>query len=298
MPKDILTLRALSNHLRAEIKGQDHVIERVNSVLQRGELGLSNPRRPKGSFLFVGPTGVGKTELTNVFTHFLFNGSKPVRFDMSEYQSAGSVEKLIGEKVTDAGLFGRAMRNITFGTLLFDEIEKAHPLVLDLFLQMLEDAMVTVASGKTISLKDFYIVFTSNIGANEAMRMQSAPLASIERTVLSRVGQELRPELVGRITEKIVFMRLPFEVQRSICEKMIADELSRLRSLGWSLTIAPSVIELIIREGYHKTLGMRPMRGTVERQLQSAIVTAALNGLSTRQLAISTENDRLNINPI
>lgn len=267
--------------LRRLIRGQDHAVERVSSVIRRGELGLTHPRRPKGSFLFVGPTGVGKTELTNIFTGLTFEGTKPIRFDMSEYQTPASVEKLIGEKVGDIGLLGRALSGASVGTLLFDEIEKAHPLVLDLFLQMLEDAVITLSSGEAIRLNNFYIVFTSNIGAAEATRMQSAPFSSIERTVLSRVAQNLRPELVGRITEKIVFNRLPFEIQREIAEQMIQGEVKRLGALGWEITVSASVVELLVREGYHKTWGMRPMRGVVERRLQESIVYAKLYNLGT-----------------
>ncbi len=210
-------LHFLKDHLRANIKGQDPVIERVCSVLVRGELGLAHPGRPKGSFLFVGPTGVGKTELTNVFTRFLFAGASPLRFDMSEYQLQKSVDKLIGENSSDRGLLGRAIGHCTRGTLLFDEIEKAHPLVLDLFLQILEDARITLATGETLNLSSFYMVCTSNIGSAEAMRMESAPFASIERTVLARVAQALRPELGGRVSDKLVFARLGYATQRSIC---------------------------------------------------------------------------------
>ncbi|WP_342750946.1 AAA family ATPase [Termitidicoccus mucosus] len=252
-------------------------------MLRRGELGLSHPGRPKGSFLFVGPTGTGKTEITNAFTGWLFGGAKPLRFDMSEYQNQASVEKLIGEKVGDIGLLGRALAKAEMeavqgggggkngGTLLFDEIEKAHPLVLDLFLQILDDASITLASGERKNLSGYYIVCTSNIGAAEAMRMQSAPFASIERTVLARVNQTLRPELVGRMTEKVVFARLPYAVQREICEAMIAGELARLRKLGHEIMITPDDVEAILRAGFHKNLGARPMRGAVERFLQDKI---------------------------
>src|SRR5260221_14903 len=129
-------LRGLHGHLAANIKGQGHVLGRMTSVLTRGELGFAHPRRPCGSFLFVGPTGVGKTETTNVFTSYLFDGAVPIPFDMSEYQLQKSVEKLIGENRDDSGLLGRALSGVTRGVLLFDEIEKAHPLVLDLFLQV------------------------------------------------------------------------------------------------------------------------------------------------------------------
>lgn len=193
-------LRGLPTHLAAKIKGQDHVLPRVCSVLTRGELGFAHPRRPRGSFLFVGPTGVGKTETTNVFTAYLGDGVSPIRFDMSEYQLQSSVDKLIGENRDDPGLLGRALRDKKSGTLLFDEIEKAHALVLDLFLQILEDGRITLATGETVDVRPFYVVCTSNIGSEETMRMENAPFASVERTVLMRVRERLRPELVGRVS--------------------------------------------------------------------------------------------------
>ena len=271
-------LRGLPTHLAERIKGQEHVVGRVCSVLTRGELGFAHPRRPRGSFLLVGPTGVGKTEMTNVFTSYLFQGASPVRFDMSEYQLQSSVEKLIGGSRDDSGLLGRALDGVTRGTLLFDEIEKAHPLVLDLFLQILEDARITLATGRTLDLRGFYVTCTSNIGSAESMRMESAPFASVERTVLMRVRERLRPELVGRINEIIVFARLVYATQREICENMIATEIARLRSLGYEIEIAPAVVEFLVREGYHRMHGARPMRGAVERYLQEAVVGSLLSG--------------------
>jgi ATP-dependent Clp protease ATP-binding subunit ClpA len=278
MTTNLEKLRRLPDYLREQIKGQDHVMERICSVLRRGELGLASPRRPRGSFLFVGPTGVGKTEVTNVFTEYLFDGRKPLRFDMSEYQTHSSVEKLIGEKVGDVGLLGRALATADTGTLLFDEIEKAHPLVLDLFLQILDDAAITLASGERKNLSGFYVVFTSNIGAAEAMRMRSAPFASVQRTVLSRVNQQLRPELVGRMTEKLVFASLDYEVQRAICVQMMERECARLRSLGMEVEVGPEALETLIREGYHRGLGARPMRAAVERFLQDRVVMGLVAG--------------------
>jgi ATP-dependent Clp protease ATP-binding subunit ClpA len=271
-------LSGLLPHLAGQLKGQDHVLLRVGSVLTRGELGLAHPRRPKGSFLFVGPTGTGKTELTNVFTSYLFGGAKPVRFDMSEYQLQKSVDKLIGEDAGDGGLLGRGLRGITRGTLLFDEIEKAHPLVLDLFLQMHEDARITLATGETLDLTGFYLVSTSNIGSAEAMRMESAPFASVERTVLMRVREQLRPELVGRVTELVVFRRLDYPTQRAICAGMLAAELDRLAARGHRLAAGPDAVEFLVRAGYHRMLGARPMRGAVERFVQEALAQHLLGG--------------------
>ncbi|MBI2512164.1 MAG: ATP-dependent Clp protease ATP-binding subunit [Opitutae bacterium] len=287
-------LRGLPPHLAARIKGQAHVLGRVSSVLTRGEMGFANPRRPKGSFLFVGPTGVGKTETTNVFTAYLFDGAEPIRFDMSEYQLQKSVDKLIGENAGDPGLLGRALRGVSRGTLLFDEIEKAHTLVLDLFLQILEDGRITLATGETLNLSGFYVVFTSNIGSAEVMRMVSAPFATVERTVLMRVGQQLRPELFGRVTEKIVFARLDYRTQREICEQLIVSERDRLGTLGHAITVEPDAIEFLIREGYHKTLGARPMRGAVERYLQDAIATCLLEGRSSPgRIGVNSARDNL-----
>jgi ATP-dependent Clp protease ATP-binding subunit ClpB len=239
---------------------------------------------------------VGKTELTQVFSTFLFDGAKPVRFDMSEYQNQSSVEKLIGRDATDHGLLGRALLGVSEGTLLFDEIEKAHPLVLDLFLQVLDDASITLATGERKNVARFYVVFTSNIGSAEVMRMISAPMATVERTVLARVGQQLRPELIGRITEKIVFGRLAFDTQREICELMIAREQARLLALGFATEVSPPVIEFLIRQGFTKTLGARPMRTAVERFLQQAITDQILAGGPGRGvLSVEPGRDRLDL---
>jgi ATP-dependent Clp protease ATP-binding subunit ClpB len=276
-PSDFLTkLRHLETHLKANIKGQDHVLPRICSVLQRGELNLAHPNRPKGSFLFVGPTGVGKTEITIAFTEYLCGSDHLHRFDMSEFQNQSSVGLLLGSSSTETGMLGQALDKHSRGTLLFDEMEKAHPLVLDLFLQILDAGRITLANGETRNLNNYYIVFTSNIGAGEAMRMESSVFSSIERTVLRRVDQVLRPELVARISEKLVFNRLPYAVQREICELMIQRESDRLIRSGHNLIIDVTTIEELVREGYHRTLGARPMRNTVDRYLQQRVIDSLL----------------------
>ena len=275
---DFLTkLRHLEHHLKSNIKGQDHVLPRICSVLQRGELNLAHPTRPKGSFLFVGPTGVGKTEITIAFTDYLCGADHLHRFDMSEFQNQSSVGLLLGNSSTDTGMLGRALDKNARGTLLFDEMEKAHPLVLDLFLQILDAGRITLANGETRNLNNYYIVFTSNIGAAEAMRMESSAFATIERTVLRRVDQVLRPELVARINEKLVFNRLPYAIQREICELMIGREVERLNRLGHNLIVDSNIVETLVREGFHRTLGARPMRNTVDRFLQEIVEKKLLN---------------------
>jgi ATP-dependent Clp protease ATP-binding subunit ClpA len=269
---DVLNrLRNLEPHLKSNIKGQDHVLPRICSVLQRGELNLAHPHRPKGSFLFVGPTGVGKTEITLAFTEYLCGSDHVHRFDMSEFQNQSSVGLLLGTSSTDTGMLGRALDKNDRGTLLFDEMERAHPLVLDLFLQILDAGRITLANGETRNLNNYYIVFTSNIGAAESMRMESSAFASIERTVLRRVDQVLRPELVARINEKLVFNRLSYPIQREICELMISREVERLSRLGHTIVIEATTVEKLVREGFHRLLGARPMRNTVDRFLQEEV---------------------------
>lgn len=173
-------------------------------------------------------------------------------------------------------MLGRALDKNNRGTLLFDEMEKAHPLVLDLFLQILDAGRITLANGETRNLNNYYVVFTSNIGAAEAMRMESSAFATIERTVLRRVDQVLRPELVARINEKMVFNRLPYSIQREICELMIGREIDRLRQLGFEIEINDSMVENLVRDGYHRTLGARPMRNAVDRFTQELIANQVL----------------------
>lgn len=264
-------LRGLLPHLCEQIRGQDDVLGRVAAVLQRAECGLADSGRPRGIFLFVGPTGVGKTETAVALTRYLF-GSAPVCFDLSEYQLQHSVDKLIGGGPSDPGSLGRALAGVTHGTLLFDEVEKAHPLFLGLFLQILEGARITLATGETLDLHDFYVVFTSNIGAGEAMRMMHSSPASVERAVLTRVEQTLRPELVSRIDHKLVFHRLPYDVQRDIGERLVHRELARLHSLGFDLEVSREALEFLVREGHHPHLGARPMRKAIEHHVQDAVV--------------------------
>jgi ATP-dependent Clp protease ATP-binding subunit ClpA len=271
MQSNIDKLKGLYGHLLNEIKGQEHLIGKVCSVLTRGELGLQNSGRPKGSFLFIGPTGTGKTELALKFTDYLFGQNHFRRFDMSEFQTQEAIHILLGKTYQESGLLGQILEAQEGGTLLFDEMEKAHPQVLDLFLQILDAGRITTADGVTRCLNRFYIVFTSNIGAKDAMRMVHAPFSSVENTIMLQVNQQLRPEMVARINEKLVFKRLDYEILREICELMIGKELKRLGELGYELTIEESAKEFLVRRGFHKDLGARPMRDAIEKHIQDAL---------------------------
>ena len=268
----IAHLQGLEAHLRTQLRGQDHVIARAAAVFTRGELGLARPDRPRGVLLAVGPTGTGKTELVLLAARYLFGEDRVRRFDLSEYQRTDAVERLLGADASDAGAVGRAAVGAAPRVWLFDELEKAHPKVLDLFIQMLEPGHITLASGEVVSLKNDYIAFTSNIGASEAMRMARSGMASIEQAVLRRVAEALRPEILARVPDKLVFARLTPDVQREIAGLHLANEVARLKSVGFDLEVSREALEFLIREGFHPQLGARPLRQTIERQLQDTVV--------------------------
>lgn len=268
-------LRGLEAHLRSRLRGQDHVITRAAAVFTRGELGLARPDRPRGAFLAVGPTGTGKTELVLLAADFLFGPGHVRRLDLSEFQREDAVERLLGGP-SDSGALaypaGPAPR-----VWLFDEIEKANPKVLDLCIQILDPGRITLASGEVIDFTSSYVAFTSNLGAAEAMRMSRANPVSIEQATLRRVAEALRPELLARIPDQLVFARLTPEVQREIAALHLAAEVARLGAAGFDLQVSGDVLEFLIREGFHPQLGARPLRQTVERHIQDAVVRSLLS---------------------
>ena len=268
----IAHLQGLEAHLRTQLRGQDHVIARAAAVFTRGELGLARPDRPRGVFLAVGPPGTGKTELVLLAARYLFGEDRARRFDLSEYQRTDAVERLLGADASDSGGIGRAATGVSPRVWLFDELEKAHPKVLDLFIQLLEPGHITLATGEVVSLKDDYVAFTSNIGASEAMRMARSSMASIEQAVLRRVAEALRPEILARVPDQLVFARLTPDVQREIAGLHLANEVARLKSVGFDLEVSREALEFLIREGFHPQLGARPLRQTIERQLQDTVV--------------------------
>lgn len=262
-------------------------------MLHRGELGFTKSNRPKGSFLFLGPTGVGKTELTLAFTRYLFGEESLLRFDMSEYQTQESLGVLLGGKLGETGTLGLAVKHTGFGTLLFDESEKAHPRVLDILLQILDAARITLATGETLDLSGFYVVLTSNLGAAEVMQLQHAPFATMERHVLSKAQRAFRPEFFARITEKLVFNRLTYEVQLAIARDLLDGELRFLAEKGLTVRCNESVLPFLLRRGFHPHLGARPLRDTVEKHVRDAVANAALGGSKGDVVELAVRGDGL-----
>lgn len=277
-------IQALPTFLEERIIGQEHVIPKVVPVVQNGELGLSDPGRPKGTFLFLGPTGVGKTETTLLLCEHVFGDVQKhcIRLDMSEYQNQESLGLLLGKDEGSRGNMGRFYdRAEGRGFLLFDEIEKAHPRVLDIFLQVLDAGRITVASGETLNLSNFYIVATSNIGADALMELKNSPLATVERFIEDLAAAELRPEVLARFNVRCVFQKLGYDAQKKIASIMLRKELKLLKSKGYTLEIGTGVLDIMVANGVEPRLGVRRMRGTVEAFCREAVRKALLSGQPT-----------------
>ena len=291
-------LNGLESHLLSKIKGQNHVIARVCSVLERGQLGLQPIDKPLGSFLFLGPTGVGKTELTLEFTRYLFGGNEVYRFDMSEFLHLDNVKLFMGDETGNPGRLGYVLSQHQQGVLLFDEIEKAHRLIWDLFLQMLDAARITLNDHRTYDLSGFYLVCTSNIGSQRLLRPTRLPFTTLERAVISELHKFFRPELVGRFDEKIVFKPLSPDTQREIGQFAIFEELARFREKGFNLRVPEEAFEFLVRRGIHKAFGARPMKKTVQKFIGDAIAQALKSGAQpSGTLAVSPLADHLTIEP-
>ena len=291
-------LAGLEAHLRSRLLGQDHLLARATAAFQRGELGLASPGRPRGSCLLIGPTGTGKTELVLLSGDYLFGPENRCRVDLSEYARPDAVARFLGADRSDPGDFGRALRGRTCGILLFDELEKAHPTLWDLFLQLLDPGQITLATGERLSVAGFYLAFTSNLGGAEAMRMEQSTFASVERTVFRRLTQALRPELVERIEEKWVFARLTPEVQRKVCMLRVADEVGRLHSLGYDVQVSREALEFLVREGFDAHVGARRLRQTVERHLRDAVVRSLLtSGTASGDITVGESRLVLDLPP-
>jgi ATP-dependent Clp protease ATP-binding subunit ClpA len=270
-------LRELPTLLPREIRGQSQVIPRIISSVQRGELDLTKPGRPRGSFLLLGPTGVGKTETVVVVTNHIFGQGKLFRFDMSEYQNQESLGLLLGAKLGDVGYLGTVRERSAEGSLLFDEAEKAHPRVLDILLQLLDAARLTIATGETLDFSGFYVWLTSNIGSAELMSLQHSNDATLERHVLTRAQQALRPEIFARVNEKLVFNRLSYEHQLEIADKFLSREVEFLAKRGHQIELHKDVLPFLVRKGFHPKLGARPMRDAVEKLVGDAVAGCLLD---------------------
>lgn len=272
-------LSTLPDRLRQQVVGQDEAVAAIAERLQHGELGLTVPGRPKASFLCLGPTGVGKTELSLRFTEDLFGPGKLVRIDMSEYQTQDRLGLLLGSSREDPGRIAEGYDGCGgAGTLLLDEIEKAHWRVLDILLQILEPARLTTGGNRVLDFSPWYVVLTSNIGAARILAMRRSKYETMERLVRQDAQRELRPEIFGRITAAIVFNRLSYDVQCEIAAYLLEKELQAQCACGHQITVGPGALEVVIQHGYDERFGARPMRNAIERLVRNALSRDLLTG--------------------
>jgi len=286
-------LLRLGELLKARVIGQDLAVEAVTRAIRRGRMGLKDPRRPVGSFIFMGPTGIGKTELAKALADVMFgDASAMIRLDMSEYMEKHSVSKLIGSPpgyvgFEEGGQLTERIRRKPYSVILFDEIEKAHPDVFNILLQVLEDGVLTDSQGRHVDFRNTVIILTSNVGAGELKASKSlgftAETAKNDReTLKNRMMEALkstfRPEFLNRIDDIIVFNSLEQEDIEKIASLMLEDVKKRIDALEIHVSFDGSVAALLAKEGFDPTYGARPLRRAVVRMVEDTFSTEMLEG--------------------
>ena len=290
-------LKELEKTLHERVIGQDEAVEAVAKAIRRGRVGLKDPKRPIGSFLFLGPTGVGKTELSKALAQSLFGDENAmIRIDMSEYMEPHSVAKLIGSPpgyvgFDEGGQLTEKIRRKPYSVVLFDEIEKAHPDVMNMLLQILEDGRLTDSNGRTVNFKNTVIIMTSNIGArlitdkkalgfakNEEDKKAKSDYENTKKEVMEALKRELRPEFINRIDEIIVFHKLTDKEIDKIIDIMLKEVEERLKAQKIKIEIMPEVKKLIASKGIDKNFGARPLRRTIQSVLEDRLAEEILDG--------------------
>ncbi len=294
----------LAEDLKSHVIGQDDAVDKIAKAIRRNRVGLGTPNRPIGSFLFVGPTGVGKTELSKQLAIELFGSADSmIRFDMSEYMEKHSVAKLVGAPpgyigYDEAGQLTEKVRRNPYSLILFDEVEKAHPDVMHMFLQVLDDGRLTDGQGRTVSFKDAIIIMTSNAGTGKAEASVGFGAAREGRTnsVLGELGNFFSPEFMNRFDGIIEFKALSKENLLQIVELMLADVNKRLSSNNIHLDVTEKVKEKLVDLGYDPKMGARPLRRTIQDYIEDAITDYYLENPSEKDLkAVMTSKGKIQI---
>ena len=283
----------LENILKKRVIGQDEAVSAVAKAIRRGRIGLKDPKRPMGSFIFLGPTGVGKTELTKVLAEVLFGDEKAmIRVDMSEFMEKHSVSKLIGSPpgyvgYDEGGQLTEKIRRHPYSVVLFDEIEKAHPDVFNILLQILEDGILTDAQGRHVDFKNTIIILTSNVGATGITEPKklgftsisaAADAAAMRAGVMSALKETFRPEFLNRIDEIVIFNKLTEEDIRKIASVMLSEVGERIEKLGIHIGFDDKLVSALAKEGFDPVWGARPLRRAIQRRVEDSFAEAMLSG--------------------
>ena len=295
-------LLKMEDALHKRLIGQDEAVKAVSDAIRRSRAGLSDPNRPNGSFLFLGPTGVGKTELTKALAHFLFDTEEAiVRIDMSEFMEKHSVSRLVGAPpgyvgYEEGGTLTEAVRRKPYSVVLLDEVEKAHPDVFNILLQVLDDGRLTDGQGRVVDFKNTVIIMTSNLGSDRIQAMAGeGNYAAMKDSVLEVVGQFFRPEFINRIDEAVVFHPLAKTDIRHITTLQIARLQQRLAARDLRMTLSEAVLDWLGERGYDPVFGARPLKRVIQQTLENPLAQALLKGefMPGQTIEVGLEQDAL-----
>ena len=298
-------MKDLKERLASKIIGQDKAIEKVANAILRASVGLKPKTRPTASFLFLGPTGTGKTELTKTLAAELF-GSKDamIRLDMSEYMEKHSVSKLIGSPPgyvghEEAGQLTEQVRRNPYSIILLDEIEKAHPDVMNMFLQIMEDGRLTDSQGRVVSFTETIIIMTSNAGVGSktlgSIGFGSDEQEEVQSNIIDKIGNYFKPEFLNRIDSIIEFNHLQKENLVEIIDIMIVELKETLEEQGISIEIDKEAKEKIAELGYSSVFGARPLRRAIQEQIEDKITSLIINSENVTEITVSVENNKINV---
>jgi ATP-dependent Clp protease ATP-binding subunit ClpB len=282
--------------MKARVIGQDEAIDAVVRSIQMHRTGLVNPNKPIGSFLFLGPTGVGKTEVAKTLADFLFNDPKRmIRIDMSEYMEKHAVARLIGAPpgyvgFEEGGQLTEAVRKHPYSVLLFDEIEKAHPDVFNIFLQILDEGHLTDGQGRTVSFKNTIIIMTSNIGSDIILEAKSLTDA-VKNKIEELLRKAFKPEFLNRIDTTVFFKMLTQEDVVKIAQLQLDELKNRLEDRDIVLTVQKSVVEKIAELGFEQEFGARPLRRAIQHYLVGPLAEFLLRNPDAKEVAVSVKNN-------
>jgi ATP-dependent Clp protease ATP-binding subunit ClpB len=274
----------MEDALHRRVVGQDEAVRLVSDAIRRSRSGLSDPNRPYGSFLFLGPTGVGKTELCKALAGFLFDSEQfLIRIDMSEFMEKHSVARLIGAPpgyvgYEEGGYLTEAVRRKPYSVILLDEVEKAHPDVFNVLLQVLDDGRMTDGQGRTVDFKNTVIVMTSNLGSQMIQQMSGDDYGVIKLAVMAEVKTHFRPEFVNRIDEIVVFHALSEKDIESIARIQLQSLESRLAKMDIRLDVSPAALAAVAQEGFDPVYGARPLKRAIQQQIENPLATEILKG--------------------
>jgi ATP-dependent Clp protease ATP-binding subunit ClpB len=285
MEGEVQKLIHMEERLHQRVIGQDEAINAVSNAIRRARAGLQDPNRPLGSFLFLGPTGVGKTELARALAEFLFDDEQAmVRIDMSEYQEKHTVSRLIGAPpgyvgYEEAGQLTESVRRRPYAVVLFDEIEKAHAEVLNVLLQLLDDGRLTDSKGRTVDFKNTVVIMTSNLGSQYLAEQSAEGIGEgVRRLVLDALRSHFRPEFLNRVDEIIFFHPLGREHMKKIIDIQVTGLMKRLAERKIQLQLTDAAKEYLVREGYDPAYGARPLKRTIQRRVLDPLAMRVLEG--------------------